>query len=161
MGILNRRHFTSLFGLGGMAAIPAVIGAAPDAAAQPKPPGKLPPLKVRIGHQMMGTLSEKQALYLARFGVDGVGAAATIADPERIYATVDELKRTRELAEKHKLTYDIAECELPTLIVDRQKRPAINLGEASAAGRRPAQDTNSTRSSRHACTALRNAAIAS
>jgi mannonate dehydratase len=130
MGILNRRHFTSLFGLGGMAAIPAAIGAAPDAAAQPKPPGKLPPLKVRIGHQMMGTLSEKQALYLARFGVDGVGAAATIADPERIYATVDELKRTRELAEKHKLTYDIAECELPTLIVDRQKRPAINLGKS-------------------------------
>jgi mannonate dehydratase len=121
---IDRRKFVGVSAAGGA----ALAGTPGVAAAQTS--AKLKPLKVRIGHQMMGTLSEKQALYLARFGVDGVGAAATIADPDRVYATVDELKQMRDLAEKHKLTLDIAECELPTLNVDRQKRPAINLGES-------------------------------
>lgn len=125
---MDRRRFVSASAVGGaaLAGTPATVTATAEAA--PVKRAALKPLKVRIGHQMMGTLSEKQALYLARFGVDGVGAAAAIADPDRIYATVDELKRMRELAEKHKLTLDIAECELPTLNVDQQKRPAINLG---------------------------------
>ena len=65
-----------------------------------------------------------------RFGVDGVGCAAQMADPARVYATVDELKRARELCERHKLTMDIAECALPTQNVDSQEHPAINLGES-------------------------------
>ena len=127
---IDRRNFVGLSGLSGAMLLGASGAVAPSAVAQTSKSAKLPPLKVRIGHQMMGTLSEKQALSLARFGVDGVGAAATIADPDRIYATVDELKRMRDLAEKHKLTLDIAECELPTMNVDQQKRPAINLGES-------------------------------
>ena len=127
---IDRRRFFNVTAAGGAALVGAPGAMTPPAIAQVSKPAKLNPLKVRIGHQMMGTLSEKQALYLARFGVDGVGAAANIADPDRIYATVEELKRMRDLAEKHKLTLDIAECELPTMNVDQQKRPAINLGQS-------------------------------
>ncbi len=126
---ISRRRFVSVSAASGAAWAGTSAAVTAPLNAQPAKRAPLKPLKVRIGHQMMGTLSEKQALYLARFGVDGVGAAATIADPERIYATVVELKQMRDLAEKHKLTLDIAECELPTLNVDRQKRPAINLGQ--------------------------------
>ena len=115
----DRRHFVTaaMLGAGAIAAVPA------PARAQ-----ALPPLKAKLGHEVMGILDEKMALYLERFGVEGVGTAATITDPGRIYNSVDELKRMRELAEKHHLTMEIAECALPTQNVDQQAHPAINLG---------------------------------
>jgi len=122
---LNRRRFVVAGAWAGGA-----LGAPEIAPAATRPGAKLKPLKVRIGHEMQGVLTDKGAAYLARFGVDGVGCAAVIADPGRIYATVDELSRARELCERHKLTMDIAECALPTENVDSQAHPAINLGES-------------------------------
>jgi mannonate dehydratase len=119
---VSRRRFFEVSAFGALAAAPAQ-------AAQPARQ-KRGPMQVRIGHQMQGVLSERDAAWLGRFGVNGVGASAVITDPARIYATVDELKRTREIAEKHGLTYDIAECALPTTNVDSQEHPAINLGES-------------------------------
>lgn len=115
----DRRHFVTAatLGAGAIAARPA-----------PAQAQALPPLKAKLGHEVMGILDEKMALYLERFGVEGVGTAATITDPGRIYNSVDELKRMRELAEKHHLTMEIAECALPTQNVDQQAHPAINLG---------------------------------
>ena len=97
----------------------------------PRPARKvaLKPVKARIGHEMQGVLTDTAAAYLARFGVDGVGCAAQMADPTRVYATVEELKWARDLCERHKLTMDIAECALPTQNVDQQEHPAINMGE--------------------------------
>lgn len=120
---LDRRHFVTA-ALGGGAAAAAGV-AVPTAQGQPA----LPPLKARLGHEAMGILDEKMALYLERFGVEGVGSAPIIADPNRIYPSVDELKRIRDLAERHHMTLEIAEAFLPTLNVDRQDHPAINLGE--------------------------------
>jgi mannonate dehydratase len=119
---VNRRHFLEISALGTLAATPAQ---ATKPAIQ-----KRKPMKVRVGHQMQGILADRDAAWLGRFGVNGVGASAVIADPARIYATVDELKRTRDIAQKHGLTYDIAECALPTTNVDQQEHPAINLGES-------------------------------
>ena len=121
---VNRRRF---FEVSAQMSAMGALGAAPAQAAKPGPVGRKP-VKLRIGHQMQGILGERDAAWLGRFGVNGVGASAVIADPQRIHATVDELKRTREIAEKHGLTYDIAECALPTLNVDQQEHPAINLG---------------------------------
>ena len=121
---LDRRRFVVASALAGGA-----LGAPQESAAATKPT-VLKPLKVRIGHEMQGVLSDKQAAYLARFGVDGVGCAPVIADPSRVYATVEELSRARDLCERHKLTMDIAECALPTENVDTQAHPAINLGES-------------------------------
>ena len=108
----DRRHFVTAAALGAGAA--STVAVTP-AQAQAKP---LPPLKAKLGHEVMGILDEKMALYLERFGVEGVGTAARIADPGRIFATVDELKQMRELAEKHHMTMEIAECALPTQNVD-------------------------------------------
>ena len=90
----------------------------------------LPPVKARIGHELQGVMSDKIGAYVARFGVNGVGCAAVQEDPTRVYATVDELRRARNMCERHGLTMDIAECALPTENVDTQKHPAINLGES-------------------------------
>ena len=118
----TRRRFVTALGL---------AAAAPLATAEAAPARKpaLKPVKIRVGHEMQGILDDKKAAYLARFGVDGVGCAAQMADPARVYATVDELKRARDLCERHKLTMDIAECALPTQNVDQQEHPAINLGQ--------------------------------
>ena len=119
----NRRRFVTALGVAAAAPL------TPGAQAAPARKTALKPVKARIGHEMQGILTDKAAAYLARFGVDGVGCAAQQADPARVYATVDELKRARELCERHKLTMDIAECALPTQNVDSQEHPAINLGE--------------------------------
>ncbi len=119
----NRRRFVTALGLAAAAPL------APAADAAPACKSALKPVKARIGHEMQGVLTDKAAAYLARFGVDGVGCAAQMADPTRVYATVEELKRARDLCERHKLTMDIAECALPTQNVDQQEHPAINLGE--------------------------------
>ena len=121
---LDRRDL--LMGAGGaLAAAPLTAEAA-----QTQSRGKLKPLKARVGHELQGVMSDKMGAYLARFGVNGVGCAAVIEDPSRIYATVDELSRTREMCERHGLTMDIAECALPTENVDTMAHPAIDLGES-------------------------------
>src|SRR5579872_3749869 len=125
--VLGRRDLLRVAAAGGaLAAAPL----APAATAETAPPRKLKPLKARIGHELQGVLNDKTASYLARFGVNGVGCAAVIQDPSRIYATVDELRRARELCERHGLTMDIAECALPTENVDTMAHPAIDLGQS-------------------------------
>ena len=125
MDTTNRRHFVTALGAGALAATPC------DATPKMHTAKPLPSVKIRIGHELQGTMTDKMGAYLARFGVDGVGCAAVQEVPTRVYATVDELKRARDLCERHKLTMDIAECALPTENVDTQKHPAINLGDGA------------------------------
>jgi len=112
------------------AAAGSALAVMPDSAARAQTGAARKPLKARIGHELQGVLTDKAASYLARFGVNGVGCAAVIQDPSRIYATVDELRRARELCERHGLTMDIAECALPTENVDTMAHPAIDLGQS-------------------------------
>jgi mannonate dehydratase len=128
---LSRRNFVGAMALGvgagvGMA---GAVGSASSAASGSQA-ASLKPVRARIGHEVQGVLTDKMAAYLARYGVQGVGCAAVIADPSRIFATVEELHQARELAERHGLTMDIAECALPTTNVDEQAHPAIDLGES-------------------------------
>jgi mannonate dehydratase len=126
MGLDRRDLLTGAAAGGALAAAPL----ASEVSAKTAPPNKLKTLKARIGHELQGVLDDKMASYLARFGVNGVGCAAVIQDPGRIYATVDELSRAREFCERHGLTMDIAECALPTENVDTMAHPAIDLGES-------------------------------
>jgi mannonate dehydratase len=123
MNAHTRRRFVGSLALG-LATGPVAATAAP-----PTPAAQLP-VRARVGHELQGVLTEQMAAYLARYGVQGVGCAAEIADPARIYATVAELSQARELAERHGLTMDIAECALPTTNVDAQAHPAIDLAES-------------------------------
>jgi mannonate dehydratase len=74
--------------------------------------------------------NDKHFQYFARYGVRNVCGYPEIADG-RLYATVDELKRLRDLAEKHGLSLDcIAPPFLESSHIDREKHPAVMLAES-------------------------------
>jgi mannonate dehydratase len=112
----------------------AVALSAPGAearAADASRPSGAPPLKLRLGHQVPPPGSDAQFAYVARYGVEGVGASATIADPARLYATADEMKQLRERVEKHGLTLDVTDSVLlPSSLIDREPHPAIMLAQS-------------------------------
>src|SRR5262245_36385726 len=67
---------------------------------------------------------------LGRWGIKNVVAGAQIADG-RLYATVDELKRLTDLADKYGIAVDVLNPPfLPSSHIDRERHPAIMLGES-------------------------------
>ena len=129
---MDRRKFFSVTGAGAAA---VAAGSMPSAEAAPKVAGgacssaKLPPLKARLGHQF-GTLSDRTAAWVARFGVDAVCTSPKIADPTRLYPTVDEMKAMLDIADKHKVKVDLVDSPLLTSsLIDREKNPGIMLAK--------------------------------
>ena len=117
---MNRRQFVSssiaIAALGG--ALPARIDGAPAKRAQ-----------MKLGCQT-GPSNEKHFQYLARYGVRNVCGYPEI-EGDRLYATVDELKRLRELAERNGISLDcIAPPFLESSHIDREKHPAIMLAHS-------------------------------
>ncbi len=126
---MHRREFVSLSGAGA-AGLLACEGMRPSAALSQPVSGSLPPLKVKLGHEL-GHLDDTVLNYVARFGVEWIGASPTIKDPARICATADELKAMRELAEKHGLHVElINSILLNSSNVDRESHPAIMLAQS-------------------------------
>jgi mannonate dehydratase len=67
---------------------------------------------------------------LGRWGIKNVVATAQIADG-RLYATVDELNRLTDMAAKYGMTVDLLNPPfLPSSHIDRERHPAIMLGES-------------------------------
>ena len=126
---MDRRKFFSVTGAGAAA---VATGSVPAADAAPrKAGGKLPPLKARLGHQMNGKLNESNCSWAARYGLDAICASPNVADPTRLYPTVDELKAMLDMADKHKLKVEVIDSILLTSSnVDREKHPAIVLGQS-------------------------------
>ncbi len=124
---MDRRKFVSLSGAGAAGLL--AEGVTPSAAQPSAVSTHLLPLKVKLGHQL-GRLTDKKLNYAARFGLEWIGASPDIADPSRIYATVDELKAMRGLAEKHGLHVElINSILLNSSNVDREAHPAIMLAQ--------------------------------
>ena len=116
---MNRRRFFSVSG-----AAAAALGASP-------PPASAAPTKalMKLGCQSAPT-NETHLKYLARYGVRHICGYPEIADG-RLYATVDELKRMRDLAEKNGISVDcIAPPFLESSHIDREKHPAIMLAQS-------------------------------
>src|SRR5947207_15181353 len=113
---MNRRHFISS---GTLAATISTRVAVP--AATPK----------RAVMKLGATASGEQAYKaLGRWGIKNVVSTAQIADG-RLYATVDELKRMTDLADKYGITVDMLNPPfLPSSHIDRERYPAIMLGES-------------------------------
>jgi mannonate dehydratase len=128
---MDRRTFLSLSGAGAV----ALTASGADAAASKnsstaQPAAHSQPLKVRLGHQMHEVDDAKLA-YLSRYGVEGICASAAIKDPKRIYATADEMKRLREMVEKHGMTLDLTDSVLlPSSLIDRERNPSIMLAQS-------------------------------
>jgi mannonate dehydratase len=116
---MNRRRFVTVSG----AAAAASLASTPVAAATP---GRA---LMKLGCQSAPT-TDAHLKYLARYGVRNICGYPEITG-DRIYATVDELKQMRELAEKNGITVD---CTAPPFLesshIDKEKHPAIMLAES-------------------------------
>ena len=67
---------------------------------------------------------------VARYGIKHIVASAQIADG-RLYATVDELKQARDIAERNGMKIEIlTPPNLSSSNIDRERNPAIMLGES-------------------------------
>ena len=140
---MDRRKFFSVTGAGAAAA--AASGLAETASAQsrryPAKPGeaaasaKLPPLKARLGHQF-GTLTDRTAAWVSRFGVDAVCTSPVVTDPARLYPTVEEMNKMLDIANKWKVKVELVDSVLLTSsLIDKEKNPGIMLAQDPERGR--------------------------
>ena len=84
---------------------------------------------MKLGCQSAPT-NETHLQYLARYGVRNICGYPEIGDG-RLYATIDELKRLRERAEKYGITIDcIAPPFLASTRIDQERHPAIMLADS-------------------------------
>ena len=98
---MNRRRFvTSTLATTSGAAAVALTGAVPQTAAAAGPPALM-----KLGCQSAPT-NETHLKYFARYGVRNICGYPTIAEPNRLYATVDELKSMKDLAAKYGVSID-------------------------------------------------------
>src|SRR5438270_14098463 len=88
------------------------------------------PVLMKLGCQSAPT-NDAHLGYLARYGVRHICGYPEIADRTRIYPTVDELHRMRDLAAKHNI--EIV-CVGPKILessyIDREQHPAIMLAQS-------------------------------
>jgi mannonate dehydratase len=117
---MNRRQFVSSAGAVTLARA-AVQNATADAPA--------PRARMRLGCQSAPT-TEPHLKYLARYGVRDICGYPEIP-ADRLYATVDELKRMLDLAEANRIH---VECVAPPFLesshIDKEKHPAIMLAQS-------------------------------
>jgi mannonate dehydratase len=115
---MKRREFVSLSG-----AAAAGLAAAPQNSVQAKP------AVMKLGCQSTPT-NEQHIAYLARYGVEAICGFPQLP-PDRLYATVDELKAMREMAERKGVSLDLlAPPFLASISVDRDRHAAIMLGQS-------------------------------
>jgi mannonate dehydratase len=120
---MNRRQFFRSSTAAAMALASRVVPA--KAAAGPRANKSL----MKLGDQTAPT-NETHLKYLARYGVESICGYPQI-EADRLYATVDELKRTKDLAAKYDISLDcIAPPFLESSYIDREKHPAIMLAQS-------------------------------
>ena len=134
---MDRRKFFSVTGAGAAAAAAGSIAETASAQSRryPAKPGeaaasaKLPPLKARLGHQF-GSLTDRTAAWVSRFGVDAVCSSPKVMDPARLYPTVEEMNKMLDIANKWKVKVEIVDSVLLTSsLIDREKNPGIMLAQ--------------------------------
>ena len=127
---MDRRHF---FSAAGMAAAAGLTATSVDAQPTTRQSG------TRTGrrHALMKLGADVEKVddatmkAIARWGIKNCYARALIDDRERLYPTVDELHRMREIAERNGISIDILRPPNLTMSnVDDEKHPAIMLGES-------------------------------
>jgi mannonate dehydratase len=120
---LNRRKFLVSGAATGAIAAHAIAPRA--AAAEPA----TQPVLMKLGDQSAPT-NDTHLKYLARYSVRNICGYPQI-DGDRLYATVDELKRMTDMAAKYGISID---CAAPPFLessyIDREKHPAIMLAQS-------------------------------
>ena len=119
---MDRRAFLTTAGLGAAASIAPPSQAAPTKAV-------LKPLKVKLGCQSTPS-DEAHFAYFARYGVQHACAKPEIADG-RLYATVEEIEKVRDLGAKHGVSVEMLEPPiLRSSHIDKEPHPAIMLAQS-------------------------------
>lgn len=119
---MNRRQF-----LTSSTATALALGSNLASADTPTPPSSS--VQMKLGDQTSPT-NDTHLKYLARYGVRNICAYPEIGG-DRLYATVDELKRTVDMAARYDISVDcIAPPFLASSFIDREKHPAIMLAES-------------------------------
>jgi len=118
---INRRQF--------VASTASAAGLSQLASSSPATAAPRKPALMKLGCQSAPT-NDTHLKYLARYGVESICGYPEIADG-RLYATVDELKRMRDLVERNKIVVDcIAPPFLASSHIDREGHPAIMLAQS-------------------------------
>jgi len=124
---MNRRRFIS--SSGAAAAALAGSGLAPEAVAAFAPAAASKRALMKVG----ATARCDDASYkaVARYGIKHVVSAPPIADEERLYATVDELKQMHDIADRNGVSvYLLTPPNLASSHIDRERNPGIMLGKS-------------------------------
>ena len=117
---MNRRQFVS------SSAAVAALGAATQVRSEGAVAQRA---LMKLGCQTSPS-NEKHFRYFARYGVRNICGYPEIAEG-RLYATLEELQRLREMAERSKISVDcIAPPFLESSHIDREKHPAIMLAQS-------------------------------
>ncbi len=120
---MNRREFISS---SGVAALTLSSGTVLTTEAQPTIPKRA---SMKLGCQSAPT-NDTHLKYLARYGVRNICGYPEIADG-RIYATVDELSRMKDLAASNGIEVDcVGPPVLESSYIDNEKHPAIMLAQS-------------------------------
>src|SRR5438445_8239828 len=118
---MNRRRFVTS---SGAAAVALGSGLAPQTA-----PAATQPALMKLGCQIAPT-NETHLKYFARYGVRNICGYPQIADG-KLYATVDELKSMRDLADKNGISIDcLAPPFLASSHIERERHGAIMLAQS-------------------------------
>ena len=120
---MNRREF--IVNTSAASLVAASASGSSPALAEPAPKRAL----MKLGDQTEPT-NETHVRYLARYGVESICGYPEI-EGDRLYATVDELKRMKDLAAKYNISVDcIAPPFLASSFIDNEKHPAIMLADS-------------------------------
>lgn len=120
---MNRRQFIAAGGAVGLVASQGVAPGSVSAASSEEP------ARMKLGDQTAPT-NDVHLKYLARYGVRNICGYPHI-EGDRLYATVDELKRMIDMAGKYGISID---CTAPPFLesthIDVEKHPAVMLAQS-------------------------------
>jgi mannonate dehydratase len=136
---MDRRNFLTSSAIGAAGTILANSGveggtsqgARPAPATARAAPGGPKSALMKLGASAPRQFDDANLQALARYGVTHLVANAPIAEQGRLYATVEELRQQREIAERNKLTIEVmTPPNLASSHIDRERNPAIMLGQS-------------------------------
>ena len=128
---MNRRTFISRTGAGAAAAAGALAAGDVSAGSQSvaaQKPGRTRAL-MKVGASTANAYDPNSLNAVLRYGVKNITAGPRIAEEGRLYATVEELKKMRELPDKMGVSIDVlTPPNLASSHIDRERNPGIMLG---------------------------------
>jgi mannonate dehydratase len=133
---MNRRKFIAASGVGAAAAAATVltegnVGFAATTGGTVEAQAARKKVLMKVGASNANAYDAASMQACLRYGVKSITARPQLAEEGRLYATVDELKKMREIPEKHGVTVDVlTPPNLASSHIDRERNPGIMLGKS-------------------------------